>query len=237
MPIDDALDAVQKQDELKELKEFKKHAEEKSLEREKKIKELSTLLNCYKKMLDEHSVEREKEIIKAHLRGLSNFWPENDPKDEYDEMTVKLVSDPDFIDIYFNTLVIKDGLKRHEYVAMKCLQKEIMDMCHDRIKFFDRLKPLGLNLICPYFEYDENKKDIMDKCLMDGNKIYTLCQGKHYLCSVFKNLAGKFATGELPYIKPPKLFKSPPIILSILEQQQLERKLLEENESYWRGDA
>lgn len=254
MPIDDALEKIQQQDELREKERIKKLVEDikqEGEEREKirkkeeellakdqeKIKiELNDQLEAYKKQIKEQieRIDKQKEIVITHLKELSKYWPEKDPKDEYDNAVIKLVTDKDFPKIYKNALILKKSVSKQEYILMNCIEKQILNMFQDFTQFFEKLSPLGLNLLCPY--YKSNKTEIADKCLIDGDEIYATCNGRHDICVIFKDRSMKFTTGELLYVKPPKVFKSPPIILTALEQEQLEIFLLKKIEEYWRGD-
>ena len=90
------------------------------------------------------------------------------------------------------------------------------------------------------YENNHNSDNGEDSNLLapeiDGEETDTLCRGKHYQCEIFTDRTGKFVTGELNYMQPKKTYTPPKIILSEEEREQIEMKLTDEIEKYWRDD-
>ena len=239
MPIDDALDEINRREELERDLESRKDAQlELAMQREIEA-DLKKQLEIYDDRLKNASSDLQDQIIKSHLKGLLNFWPGH-PKDKIDEAVIRLVTSEDFPEIYKNALILKTPVSRFEYILMKGLQKKIVDMISDRTKFFSRLAPLGLGIVCPYFECNRNllgyaPDQLEDKCLIDGKEYPSLCEGKYYTCALFKDRTTKFAIGELPIIEPKSKYNHPELIIPGNEKDRLERDLLDEIETYWRG--
>lgn len=237
MPIDDALEQIRVADELKELKESKWEAEAALKLEQARVAELNSRLEEYKKRLDSQVQEGQQAIMQAHLRGLANFWPPKDPKDQMDEAIIKLVTHSNFPEIYRNTLILKEPLRRLEYFLMRGLQLETVNLSMDQTELFVRLAPLGLNVICPYFQYAGKVDNVYDQCLIYGDKeIDTLCSGRYDICKIFKDQTKEFITGEAPYVAPPKTYLTPALELDGIEREQQERQLLSEIEKFWRDD-
>ncbi len=243
MPIDEALDKMGKEDELKELRELKERQEAELAQRRVNEERLSEQLRDYRESLEKASENSQREAIRAHLRGLSNFWPDENPRDKEDEAVIRLVTHPDFVEVYENALILKTPMDRAEYVSMRGLQLGAIDMAIDFTKFSARLAPLGLNIICPYFRCERNRspdniRDInpFDICTIDGKDIQTLCEGKYHDCVIFKDRTTKFSTGELPYQKPARTYRAPQLLIDEDRRDRLERKLLDEIEEFREGD-
>ncbi len=237
MPIDDALNELKIKEEIEKLKHDKQLAQEKAEKKQKEIIKLNEELDKYKQRLDDIYHETQYKTIRAHLRGLLNFWPEKNPKDEVEEAIIKLVTHVDFVEIYRNTLVIKDLLKRREYIMMKGLELEILNTFMDDSKLFFKLSPLGLTLTCPYFKYDKSEKNNFDKCLIEeGKEIDATCHGRYDICVIFKDKTPKFITGEIPYVAPKRTYNAPELNLTEIERESLENRLLLEIEKFWRDD-
>lgn len=212
--------------ETKERELARRHAE---------IEALNRQLGDYRTRLDETSDRLEFISVRAHLRALRNFWP-GLPEDKIDEAVVRLVTHPDFIEIYRNTLVIRDPLRRHEYLLMRALQLGLLDVFVD-YRFFDRLAPLGLNIVCPYLRVVPDKDGVYDQCMIDGGEgINALCRGRYDKCVIFDDRTRRFATGELQYVASPKTYKAPELTMSEDERENLERQFLRQIEAYWRDD-
>ncbi len=197
------------------------------------VEGLNRKLDDYKRRLDEKSDGLELTSVRAHLRALKDFWP-GPPKDKIDEDIIRLVTHPDFIEIYRNTLVIKNPLNRHEYLLMRGLKLGLLDVFVD-YHFFDRLGPLGLNITCPYLRIESGKS--FDKCLIDREEsIDTLCRGGYDACAIFRDRTKRFSTGELEYVTPPRTYRAPELMMSEDEREDIEKQLLNETESFWRGE-
>ena len=243
MPIDEALDKMGKEDELKELRELKEKQEAELKQRRENELRLSEQLREYRERLEQAPETAQRENIRAHLRGLSNFWPSESPIDKEDEAVIRLVTHPDFVEVYGNALILKTPRDKAEYVSMRGLQLTVIDMAIDFTKFFTKLAPLGLNLTCPYFRCERNRSpenirdiDPFDICIIDGKDIQTLCEGRYDDCVIFKDRTTKFSTGELPYQKPARTYRAPELLIDEENRYRLERKLLDEIEEFREGD-
>src|SRR3989338_8577043 len=133
------------------------------------------------------------------------------------------------VEHYQNFLISKDKEK----------QVELNPTSDDALQFYAKLAPLGLNLVCPYFKYDPDfsKRNILDQCTIDGEEVNTTCNGRYDICVIFKDRTSKFATQELPLQKPFVHFNTPSIKISDDEKSDLEYKLKEEIDKYWRDEA
>ncbi|MBI5066392.1 hypothetical protein HZA97_09235 [Candidatus Woesearchaeota archaeon] len=241
MTIEDSLEKMRKKDEERKLEEQKKieearkkFEEEKRIQLEQENKVLKERLKKYETRIQGIANTQQEVIIKIHLRLLIKDWPQ--PKDELDQNIIKLITDPDFAEIYTNTLILKDPMRRLEYVFMKGLEKEVFNTLPDNTDLFTRLAPLGLNVICPYFKRREKEEDVFDNCFIEGKKDNAICHGRHDICVIFKQRTKEFITGEKPFINPPKTYKPPQLLIDEQEREDRERKLLQEIERYWRDD-
>lgn len=262
MPIDDAFEEMIKADEAKALERMKREEElrkkteadyfeyEKKAEEFKKfakgidkndLEEAKKMLEKYRKELENDQYDPQERIIKSYLKSISKNWPA-EPKYKTDVMIARLISDPEFATIYKEALILSSPVKRIEYLTMKLLEKEICTIFDSGTELFVRLSPLGLNLTCPYFKLEKkdypasNKEIPFDKCLIDGDEVFTLCNGTYHICSIFKDRTSKFALGALPYIKPLKIFKAPDLKMNEERRTGMEARLNKEIEKYWRED-
>lgn len=252
MAIDDALNSIGKEEELKKEKALRKKLEAALKKKEAEAAkakaqlesenvEVKKLLSEYHKRLEDHVASSNDNIIRAHLRSLSNFWP-GEPKDEIDQIVVKLVSHPDFVDIYKTLLVLDNHIHKIEYLFRQTNEKNICGQGIDQKALFERLAPLGLNLICPYFKNNnlqsENNANnhCFDACLIEEEPIHAGCDGRHDICEAFKKTTVKFALGEVDYVKPKCVYKPPVLNMSHTEKSAIKQKVIDENEKYWRDD-
>ncbi len=236
MPIDDALNEMYQKDEQKQLKDLQRRSELEAQALREKLAALEGQVRKYKEDLHVSSARQQTEVIRAYLCGMSSFWPSN-PKDSVDAVVVQFVASPDFLSTYENALILRNPVSRLEYVLMKVRQQGgvVIDIVNvDTVDFFARIAPLGLQVICPYFE--QRKQDTFDACHIEEPPINALCSGKHYVCELFRTRTAQFAMGEIPYKKPPNAFKGPAVLLSTFERETRERDLQREIEAYWRGE-
>ncbi|MBS3146072.1 hypothetical protein J4471_00050 [Candidatus Woesearchaeota archaeon] len=235
MPIDDQIEKLRIADELKQLEELQRKAHEYKLQ----IENLTREVEHYQNFLISKDKEKQVQLIKAHLKGLSNFWPLNNSLNELDKAICNFVTNPEFPEIYKNALILSNQLDRIEYISMKAIQLELNPTSDDALQFYAKLAPLGLNLVCPYFKYDPDfsKRNILDQCTIDGEEVNTTCNGRYDICVIFKDRTSKFATQELPLQKPFVHFNTPSIKISDDEKSDLEYKLKEEIDKYWRDEA
>jgi hypothetical protein len=245
MPIDDAIEDIDQKDEIKDLRNDNDalihKLEEKNLkesELKDKIINQKNEIQQYKDILEREDTDlqkSQKDIIRGHIKGLSNFWPEHKTGDKFDEAIVKFLSTPDFINTYINTLILQNTIDKQEYMIMQFYEHRIINTFDDVTEFMRRLAPLGLNLICPYYQRD-NGKISNYTCSMDNNAVEKLCHGKHDICSFFHDRATKFITGETQRVDAPNTYVVPQIILPQNLQRSMERKIKDELESYWRDE-
>jgi len=252
MPIDDALEEMRKEDEIKKLEEEKKKKEKELAEARRKAeqdkkkyeKELADAkqreenlhgqLDELRKGINHDSSNQQEYVVKAHLEGILNFWPE-EPKDDIDHMVIKFITHPDFIEAYKNSVMIKDLNLRYNYVIMKAIQAEaVPGLAFPWHEFAQRLAPLGLGLICPYIKEDK-KSCTKQKCMLDGEEgIDTACNGALYTkCMHFSETTAKFITGEIDTIKPPKTYKAPEVVIPDEERRKIVRELEKESKDFW----
>jgi hypothetical protein len=234
MTIDDALDELGKKEELDKLQKEKREAERELKRAEKEKAMLQQQITEYMQRLAQAESDNAIEKLKSHLRGMSNFWP-GEPKDDVDEAVLKLITLPNFLEIYRNALVLKKRVQRHEYLMMECLKNNVCDLRMNNAKFFLRLAPLGMNLACPYFELGA-KQDMFNTCSISGSPVGTTCNAQHDICRGFADSTRDFATGEKQYPKHANIYKVPEPGMDELKREQLESRLLEEIEKYWRDD-
>lgn len=255
MPIDDALEKIKKEDDIKKLEEENKKKErelaearkkaaqdkkqyEKELEEAKKIQEnLRELLDAARSGVNQTSSDKQTAVVKAHLEGILQFWP-GEPKDELDTRVIKFITHPDFIEAYKNSVMIKDLTLRYNYVIMKAIQTEaVPGLMFPWHEFAQRIAPLGLGLICPYIKEDKTSCT-KQKCMLDGGEgIDTTCNGALYTkCMHFSETTAKFITGEITTIKPPKTYKAPEIVIPDNERRNIVHKLEKETEDFWEGE-
>jgi len=233
MPIDDALAKIDEKEELEKLRNERDLALGEVQKHKEAELELNEQLEKYEKKLQEVSSNQQFQIIKSHLQGLFGFWPKKDPVTELEKGIVQLVTSDDFIEIYQNALILKTPLSRGEYLMMKGIQKGCLYTTMDYTNVMNELAPLGLRLLCPYYE---KTQEIIDNCLIDGNKVECHCQGCYDICKVFSDKTTRFATGELNFVTPPKIYKAPELIMDQSKRDHLDKILRDETELYWRGD-
>lgn len=241
MTIDKALEEIGREDELKKLKIFKERVERDLEESKSKEKKLLEQLADYETKLKESSSNLQTEVIRAHLQGLLNFWPDRNLKSKEDEAVIQFIAHPEFLDIYENALMIKNPMQRVEYVLIKGNKNGSLNWSIDSTKFLAQLSPLGLSVSCPYFDCRSDVNNVLDatldKCLIEGEPgIDAACQGKYYICRVFQEDTRKFVTGEIPYVAPPRTFKSPKIVVSEEERERREWAVLDEIKKYREED-
>ena len=151
MPIDDALKEIAEKEEKEKIAAEKEANEKRKLELLEIQKKLNEKIDSYKIDLGKVSSDKQDDIIRAHLRALSNYWPEKNPTNKVDKAVIKLVTLPNFIEIYRNTLILTDYTRRFEYILMKGLEGKAFNTLIDDEKLFVKLAPLGINLIFPYY--------------------------------------------------------------------------------------
>ncbi|MEK6950805.1 MAG: hypothetical protein AABX13_03735 [Nanoarchaeota archaeon] len=225
------------QEQVLQLRTSQKRTEAELAQYQVRVQALNQQIEEYQARLGTIDQTQQEAVVKAYLRGLSHLWPAKNPQDSIDEKIIRLVTHPDFVDIYWHTLILKKPLQKHEYLLMRGLQLEILNV-HVGYEFFQRLAPLGLNIVCPYLKITSTPQNAFDKCMIEGGDegIDALCQGRHDVCVIFQERTGKFATGELSYVPAPKVYAPPEIVLPPGERETLEGRLLNEIEEFWRGD-
>lgn len=170
--------------------------------------------------LEEEERRSKEEIRRARIAKLESLQAEQERKGEFKQYVSNLngfegneletafyafVNHPDFPRIHNQLQTLSTVNDKWAFLLRRAYEigdeveihiGHLFSTLENHLGVKKRLEDYGISLLCPYFR--ENKDQVTrEECLIDGETVMSLCQGRYDICAVFKDRTEKAALGDI----------------------------------------
>lgn len=151
------------------------------------------------------------------------------------------VSHLTFPRIYNQAMTVENVVDRWAFVLRRAYELSQEEGCalpigfiaqHNEARFQRELESYGLRFLCPYVRLDGDSLT-RELCMIDGQAVMTICEGKYYECLIYRDRTSKVALGEFIL---PRVIETRPTRVEI-PSQLVEAVDVRDLQDWWDGEG